>query len=56
MLEFYDSYSDAKKMMIFVEKMFKTLVKTVFKKQKLVWNEQEIDFFKKFTVISYFDL
>jgi len=56
MIEFYEAYSDAKKMLIFVEKMFKTLIKKLFKKQTITFNEQEIDFSKKFSVISYFEL
>ena len=56
MLEFYEAFSDSRKQMIFVEKMFKALIKKLFKKQKIVWDEQEIDFSKKFSVISYFDL
>src|SRR3990172_1036209 len=56
MTEFYEAYSDAKKMLIFVEKMFKTLIKKLFKKQTITFNEQEIDFSKKFSVISYFEL
>ena len=56
MLEFYESFSNAEKQMAFVEKMFKTLVKKLFDSETLAWNEQEIDFSKEFTVISYFDL
>src|SRR3990172_5548315 len=54
MLEFYEAYSDAEKQMALVEKMFKTLVKNLFKKVKITWHEQEIDFSKMFAVISYF--
>src|SRR3989344_3930701 len=36
--------------------MFKTLVKKLFKKVKITWHEQEIDFSKRFAVISYFEL
>lgn len=56
MLEFYESFSDAQKQMVFVEKMFKTLVKKLFDSDILKWNEQEINFSDDFTVISYFDL
>ncbi len=56
MLEFYESYSDATKQRDFVEKMFKTLLKNIFKSSKILWNDHEIDFSKKFPVAKYFDL
>ncbi len=56
MVEFYEAYSDAETQMAFVEKMLKTLVKNVFKKDTISYGEQEIDFSKKFQVVSYFDL
>src|SRR3972149_630684 len=56
MLEFYESFSTASKQRDFVEKIFKTLVKKLKKTTKLVWQDKEIDFSKKFTVISYLDL
>ncbi|MFA5933966.1 MAG: lysine--tRNA ligase [Candidatus Paceibacterota bacterium] len=56
MVEFYESYSDAARQMAFVEKIIKTIVKKVFKKTKLSHNAQDIDFSKKFSVVSYFDL
>ncbi len=56
MLEFYEIWSDSKKQMAFVEKMTKSLVKNIFKKNHIVYGEQKIDFSKKFAVVSYFDL
>jgi lysyl-tRNA synthetase class 2 len=56
MVEFYEAYSDASKQMAFTEKIFKTLVAKVFKKKSIVYGEQEIDFSKKFQIVSYFDL
>jgi lysyl-tRNA synthetase class 2 len=56
MLEFYEAYSDSAKQMAFVEKMFKTLIKKLFKSQAIIWGEQKIDFSKKFAVISYLSL
>lgn len=56
MLEFYESMSDAKKQMAFVEKMFKTLIKKLFKKASIELDGKTIDFSKKFAVISYYDL
>ena len=61
MLEFYESFANADSQMAFVEKMFKSLVKKLFKDaegegKSLVYQEQEINFAEKFTVVSYFDL
>ncbi len=56
MVEFYEAYSDAEKQMQFVEKIFKTLVKKIHNGEEIVYNEQKIDFSKKFEVFSYFDL
>jgi lysyl-tRNA synthetase class 2 len=56
MLEFYEAYSDAPKQMAQTEKMFKTLTKKLFKKQTVMFNENEIDFGKKFAVMPYFEL
>lgn len=56
MLEFYETWSDSRKQMVFVEKMLKALVKNLFKKNSVSYGEQKIDFSKKFSVISYFDL
>lgn len=56
MLEFYEAYSDAKKQRIFTEKMIKYLAKKVLKKNFLEYGGIKINFSKKFSVISYFDL
>ena len=56
MVEFYESFSDADKQMMFVEKIFKTLAKEIKKSDLVIFNGQNIDFSKKFTVFSYFDL
>jgi len=56
MVEFYESFSSASKQMQFVEKLFKTIIKNIFKKVKINYNNQEIDFSKKFSVVSYYDI
>ncbi|MDQ3089609.1 MAG: lysine--tRNA ligase [bacterium] len=56
MLEFYESYSDSEKQIQFVEDMIRRLVGTIFNKEILVWNEEEINYANKFNVITYFDL
>lgn len=56
MLEFYEAYSDAANQREFVEKLMKTLVKLIFKKNYTQYAEQKIDFSKKFSVVSYYDL
>ncbi len=56
MLEFYESYSNAEKQMIFVEKMLKTLVEKIVDKKTVEYDEEKISFSKKFTVVTFFDL
>jgi lysyl-tRNA synthetase, class II len=56
MLEFYEAYSDAEKQRDFTEKMIKRVVKEIYDKESIIWNEEEINFKNKFEVISYFDL
>lgn len=63
MLEFYEAYSDARRQMAFVEKMFKTIVKKLFKHVEtskggtvITIDGNDIDFGESFTVVSYFDL
>jgi len=56
MLEYYEAYSDAALQMAFVEKMLKSIVKKVQKTPSVPHEGGVIDFGKKFTVISYFDL
>lgn len=56
MLEFYEAYSSAEAQRAFIEKMFRALVKNIFKKSSILYGGSTIDFSKKFSVISYFDL
>ncbi|MEK7152062.1 MAG: lysine--tRNA ligase [Patescibacteria group bacterium] len=56
MLEFYEAYSDTRKLMVFMERMIKATVKTLFKKQNIPYGDNTIDFSKKFQVVSYLDL
>ncbi len=56
MVEFYESFSDADKQMAFVEKIFKILVKKIKQSDSITYNNQNIDFSKKFSVFSYFAL
>ncbi len=56
MLEFYAAYETAASQMAFVEKMMKSLVKTILKGAKLKSGEETIDVSKKFTVVSFLDL
>jgi len=56
MLEFYESYSDAKNQMVFLEKMLKELTKKLFGKSTIIYGKEKISLSKKFTEISFFDL
>lgn len=56
MLEFYEAYSDAEKQRVFVEKMIKNIIKKILKKTSIENSDGKIDFSKKFSVESYFDL
>lgn len=56
MLEFYESFSDAGKQRVFVEKLVKSVVKAITKKTSLIFDEKTIDFSKKFNIVSYYDL
>jgi len=53
-LEFYWAYSDLKKGMKFSEKLFKTITKAVLGSSVSKWENQEIDWSKKFPVVDYF--
>jgi lysyl-tRNA synthetase class 2 len=44
MLEFYWAFSDYKQLMKFTEEMFKKILKKIFKKTKIIYQEKEIDF------------
>ena len=56
MLEFYESFSNATEQRAFVEKLFKHLVKTVFKKVPIEVDGVEIDFKNAFAVVAFYDL
>jgi len=56
MAEWYESYSNASAQQKFVEKTLKLLVKAVAGSSKVIFDGNEIDFSKRFSVISYFDL
>ena len=56
MLEFYEAYSDAAKQRVFVEKMFKSVIKSVTKKTTIEYDGNKISFAKKFAVVSYLNL
>lgn len=53
MLEFYWAYADYKELMKFTEKMFKTLLKNVFGKEKITYEGKEIDFRAPWPRIEY---
>ena len=56
MLESQEAYADAESQREFTEKLFKHVVKTIFKKHTIIYNNQEIDFGPKFAVITFYDL
>ncbi len=56
MLESNEAYSDASGQRDFIEKLFKHIVKKLFKKSVIFYNGQEIDFGGDFAVISFYDL
>ena len=56
MLEFYAAYETCASQMMFVEKLMKTLVKSVLKGAKLQSGDDIIDVSKKFAVHSFLDL
>jgi lysyl-tRNA synthetase class 2 len=56
MLESQEAYADAKSQREFIEKLFKHIVKTIFKKTTVIYNEQTIDFGEPFAIITFFDL
>ena len=55
MLELYEAYASAETHMIFVEKMFKHLVKSINKSLSLKYQGGEINFGKKFSSITFED-
>ncbi len=56
MLESQETYADAKSQREFTEKLFKHLVKKLFKGDKITYAGNEIDFGPKFAVITFYDL
>jgi lysyl-tRNA synthetase class 2 len=56
MMELYETYQDSKDLRAFTEKFLKELVKRVFKKGEIVFDENKISFAKKFAEISYYDI
>jgi lysyl-tRNA synthetase, class II len=55
MLEFYEAFSDAPKMMKFVEEMVREVAKAVGK-EKVVYDDKEVDFTNDFEVHKYADV
>ncbi len=56
MLEFYESFSTAKKQMVFVEELVRTVVKNVIGREEIEFDGVVIDFAEKFKTISYTEL
>jgi len=56
MLESNEAYTDAKEMRVFIEKLFKQVVKNLFGKMTIEYDGQKIDFSKKFSVVTFYDL
>ncbi|TAL49095.1 lysine--tRNA ligase [Patescibacteria group bacterium] len=56
MLESNEAYADAKSQRDFIEKLFRQVVKKLFGKTKIIYGGKEIDFGKKFSVVTFYDL
>lgn len=56
MLEFYAAYETAASQRVFVEKLFKAIIKKVIKSTKVADGDAIIDFSKKFAVVPFLDL
>lgn len=56
MLESNEAYADAESQRAFIERLFKHVVKKLFGSSKIVYDGNNIDFSKKFTVYTFFDL
>ncbi|MDO8658967.1 MAG: lysine--tRNA ligase [Candidatus Parcubacteria bacterium] len=56
MLESQEAYGDAKSQRVFIEALFKHLVKEIFGKDKIVIDEVSLDFSEHFEVITFYDL
>lgn len=55
-IEFYESFAEAKKHRVFIEKLVKDIVKKVKGTTSITFDNETIDFSKKFTVFSFHDL
>ncbi len=55
-VEWYESYSNAAEQRVFVEKIIKTLVKKSNGKSKILFQENEINFSKKFAVATFYEI
>jgi lysyl-tRNA synthetase class 2 len=55
-VEFYEAYADMTKHMAFLETLLRSLVEKVTGSTKIVFGEHEINFGKKFEVVSFFEL
>lgn len=55
-VEWYESYSDALKQMVFIESVLRKITKETTSKETIAFQGNEIDFSKKFEVFSYSDL
>lgn len=56
MVEWYEAYSDAGKQRVFVEKLFRSIVKNVFGKTSFEFDGKQIETKEPFAVISYYDM
>jgi lysyl-tRNA synthetase class 2 len=56
MLEFYQAYCDTNFMRDLVESLIKNLVKKIFNKQTIDYENHQISFSKKFAVVNFFDV
>ncbi len=55
-VEFYESYAEAKKHRVFVEKLLRSVVKKVMGAEVVTFDGNQIDFSKKFQVITFYEL
>lgn len=55
-IEFYESYAQAKNHRVLVEKVIKSVVKKIFNRSVVEFDGHQIDFSKKFEVITFMDL
>jgi lysyl-tRNA synthetase class 2 len=55
MLELYEAYKDAEYLRKFSEKLFKTVIKKIFKQEQIEYQKEKISFSKEFRVLSFFD-